>query len=340
MAADVLASELQLDRVLADLAAELPAHMRAFARAHLEGRQPPPAPPRASDPRTLDLARAAITEPETRARGWLLWRLAAPLAIEADMRVATARGGQRSWDGLAELAAARDEAAMRWLGERAIAALHRAHGVAGEAASVAQAIPDRSDGWATRDSDVDIEVAWGAIAARLGVSGVVEVVRGEPPRTFVVEAKARVICVVPAVLDTPAARFAALHELGHAACAFALPAGTPRVVDEAAAASVARWVEPGSWLPAPWVNERAVAARARRLAIARVLDATERALPALPSELPADRPPRALWLDPGAQAAYVAAEALADELPLAAGGFAQALAAARARIDVLADIPR
>jgi hypothetical protein len=129
-----------------------------------------------------------------------------------------------------------------------------------------------------------------------------------------------------------------LHELGHAACALALPAGAPRVVDEAAAARVARLVEPGSWLPAPWPSELAVAARARRLAITRVLDAIERALPALPSDLPAERPPRALWLDPGAQAAYVAAETLADGLPLEAGEFAHALASACARVDALDEV--
>jgi len=148
---------------------------------------------------------------------------------------------------------------------------------------------------------------------------------------------------VPEVVDTQAARFAVLHELGHAAAALALPGGIPRAVDEAAAAYVARLAEPPSWLPTKWASPLAVAARARRAAIAMTLDAIERALPDA-SEPTGDTPPWALWHDPGAQAAYVAAEHIAERMRAELGGnpprgqFARALAAEWARIDPRADV--
>jgi len=73
-----------------------------------------------------------------------------------------------------------------------------------------------------------------------------------------------------------------------------------------------------------------------------VLDGVERALPVFPPDADqriAARPPWALWHDPGAQASYVAAEALADELAAQLGpepppgAFAAAIAAHRERID-------
>jgi hypothetical protein len=142
------------------------------------------------------------------------------------------------------------------------------------------------------------------------------------------------------------ARFAVLHELGHVLAALALPAGVPRVVDEAAAAYVARAAERRD--AGTWYSPHARAARARRLALAAVLAGIERALPALDDEPRiAERPPWALWYDPGVQAAYVAAEALADALDRtlgprpAPGALAGALAARRdvldrAAIDALA----
>src|SRR5262249_17488005 len=65
----------------------------------------------------------------------------------------------------------------------------------------------------------------------------------------------------------------------------------------------------------PWYSPRAAAARARRHRLAQVLDRIERALPALsPDRAISERPPWALWRDPGAQAAYVPAEQLADAI--------------------------
>ncbi|HET9627279.1 MAG TPA: hypothetical protein VFP84_38235, partial [Kofleriaceae bacterium] len=89
------------------------------------------------------------------------------------------------------------------------------------------------------------------------------------------------------------------------------PAGLPRVLDEAVAAYVARDVERRDH---PWYAAAAPAARTRRRVLARVLDGVERALPALAPSPITERPPWALWHDPGAQAAYVAAERLADTL--------------------------
>ena len=84
------------------------------------------------------------------------------------------------------------------------------------------------------------------------------------------------------------------------------------------------------------------AARARRSRLAQVLDRIERALPA-PPPAPAvsERPPWSLWHDPGAQAAYAAAEWLADAIERsigatpAPGALAAALAAWSAPIDRL-----
>jgi hypothetical protein len=104
--------------------------------------------------------------------------------------------------------------------------------------------------------------------------------------------------------------FALLHELGHAAAALITRAPLPRAVDEAAAAWMARHLEQPELL-----RDAALPAgdyggeRARRTAIAHYLAAVE-ASPPLAEALP--RIPWALWHDPGAQAAYLAAEALAD----------------------------
>src|SRR5439155_22528740 len=123
------------------------------------------------------------------------------------------------------------------------------------------------------------------------------------------------------------------------AAALTLSAGIPRVLDEAAASYVARLAEPQSWLPAPWTTEHAAKARARRCAIAALLDDIERALPEVPDPPPSASPPWALWHDPGAQAAYVEAELLADRLRSELGPspprgqLARALAAERDRID-------
>nr|HEX4313274.1 hypothetical protein [Kofleriaceae bacterium] len=212
-------------------------------------------------------------------------------------------------------------------------------------------LPAPLAGWQARGSAVDdaaVSDAWQAIAARLGVTGAVRVDRGAPgtrPRAFVVEPRREVLVVVPAVLDTPAARFAVLHELGHAAAGLALAEGLPRAVDEGAAAYVARFAESAAWLPARWCEPLAGAARARRVQVAVVLDRIERALPSLDDAAIAAiaatiaEVPWSLWHDPGAQAAYVAAEAVADRLHGALGPspprgqFAAVLATERDRID-------
>src|SRR6266581_4354542 len=92
---DAMQAELALELVEGELAAELPAHLRAFARAHA------------------------------------LLRLVAPIAIEDDPAVARARAEPPSWPGLAALAAARDAVAQRRFGCGAIEWLHRLHGVEG-----------------------------------------------------------------------------------------------------------------------------------------------------------------------------------------------------------------
>jgi hypothetical protein len=69
-----------------------------------------------------------------------------------------------------------------------------------------------------------------------------------------------------------------------------------------------------------------------------MLDEIERGLPAL-HDTPGAAPPWALWHDPGAQAAYVEAEVIADRLVHdlgvnpPRGQLARALAAERDRVD-------
>jgi hypothetical protein len=332
-------AELQLELIEGELAAELPAHLRAFARAHAEGRSPPAAPLVARLASTLDVARDALAHDVLVDRALALLRLVAPIVIEDDPAVTAARVEAPSWPGLARLAGARDAIAQRRFGSGAIAWLHRLHGVVDPAPQIDAPGPP-IEGWHVADGALDqgaIADAWQVIAARLGVSGRVRVDRGgRQPRAFVIEPGVEVIVVVPAAIDSPAARFAVLHELGHAAAAFALPAGTPRVLDEAAAAYVA--LEAPGWLAPKWTSRLAAAARQRRLAIAAMLDGIERSLPVL-QDTPGAAPPWALWHDPGAQAAYVAAEALADELARdlgprpPRGQFARTLELVRARID-------
>jgi hypothetical protein len=343
-ACEALHAELALDLLDGELAAELPAHMRAFARAHAEGRPPPAAPLLARLARTLHTVLGALRHELLADRALGLLRLVAPLAVESDPAVVAARAAQASWDQLAQLAAARDTVARRTFGRDAIELAHLLSGAG----------PPRTDapgppgpviaGWQDPAPALDhgtIVDAWQAIAARHGITGSVRVERGPKPRAFVVEPGREVIVVVPTVIDRPAARFAVLHELGHAAAALLLPAGTPRAVDEAAASYIARLVEPGTWLAPPWASELAPAARCRRLAIAAMLDQVERALPEIPEvrAQPSEAPPGALWHDPGAQAAYVEAEVIADRLvhdlglSPPTGQLARALAAERDRVD-------
>jgi hypothetical protein len=265
--------------------------------------------------------------------------------IESDPAVVAARAQPPSWPGLQRLAAARDAVAGRVFGLRAIDLLHWLHG-ADVPVRYGLTLGDPVDGWKSREPAIDagaVHDAWNAIAARLGVAGAVRVDRAPAntqPRTFVVEPKREVIVVVPAAIDTPAARFAVLHELGHAFVALAMSAGVPRVVDEAAGSYVARFMEPPSWLPPKWPSALAEAARERRRAVAVALDAIERRLPDADGTALGAAPPWALWHDPGAQAAYVAAEQMADRLRAdlgpkpPVGQVLRALVAERDRIDL------
>lgn len=343
---ELVSVEAQLDRIEAELARELPAHMRAFAEAYARDLALPSAPSVLGRRATLATARAALAHPFLADRGLALLRLAAPIAIEADAAVIAARASAPSWEALGQLAAARDAAAVALLGLGAIDAMHRLHGVAA-AAEITGAPPALAPpvaGWFAADGtaldDPAIARACEAICAQHGVAGTVRWQRtsGARPRTFVVIPRSEVVVVIPAQIATPAARFAVLHELGHAVAALALDAGIPRVIDEAAAAYIARAIERAS--DGAWYSALAGAARERRSAVARVLDRIERALPAT-SDRPTARPPWALWHDPGAQAAYVAAEQIADQLASdvgpapAPGALVAALAAQRERVDRL-----
>ena len=320
----------------------MPGHMRAFARAHAEGRTPPPAPLVARLASTLDIVLSALANEGLSDRALALLRLVAPFAIEDDPAVVAARAQEPSWPGLVALTEARDAASRARFGIGAIELAHRLHGTVGASAEIDAPGP-KIPGWQDRTSAADtvaIQDVWNAIATRLGVQGAVRVDRSDVarPRTFVIEPRREVVVVVPQVIDSHATRFAVLHELGHAAAALVLAAGIPRVVDEAAASYVARLAEPPSWLPPKWVNGLAVAARQRRTALAAMLDDVERLLPALP-QLPGKAPPWALWHDPGAQAAYVEAEVIAERMRQELGGnpprgqFVRALVAERDRID-------
>lgn len=351
---DLLQVESELDLIDAELAEELPAHMRAFARAHADGRKGPAAPLLLKLPSTLALARNACTHDVLLDRGLALLRLIVPLIIEDDPAVTAARAEDPTWPGLQRLAAARDAVAFTKFGIRAIELLHKLHGSEGPVADhEAPGIP--VEGWQSREPALDAAAVldtWHQIATRLGITGTVRVDRASAakvqPRAFVVDPKREVIIVVPTTVDTPAARFAVLHELGHAFCALSMTPGVPRTVDEAAASYVARAMEAApaaaaSWLPPRWPSPLAEAARARRLALAAMLDQIERKLPAL-EDVPGTAPPWALWHDPGAQAAYVGAEAMADRVRAELGPspprgqVLRALTAERDRIDQRAGV--
>jgi hypothetical protein len=292
---------------------------------------------------TLATVLAALANEGLADRAVALLRLVAPFAIEDDPIVTALRAQQPTWDGMAALARARDAAAQAHFKMSAVELVHRLHGTHAPAIEQTDDLGPAIVGWTDKDSALDsiaIQDAWNAIAARLGLGGTVRIDRSPiaRPRTFVIEPLREVIVVVPAVVDSPAARFAVLHELGHAAASLVSPAGLPRVVDEAAASYVARLAEPPSWLPPRWASDLAVDARLRRTALAAMLDEVERQLPALP-QVPGRVPPWALWHDPGSQAAYVAAEVIAERMRKDLGGnpprgqFARAVAAERDRID-------
>lgn len=329
-ACELLDAELALDRLDAALAAELPAHVRAFARAHADGRPPPAVPPAA---RRLETARRALAHPELVDRSLPIVRLLAPVEIDADDDVRAALGASdRDWHALATLTRARDRAATALFGVRHVELVHRLHGATTPAPTEAT-LPPHVPGWLDGSAPpMDIDERWRELAARHGARGTLQIIRARDarPRAFVVEPGREVVIVVPQQVATPAARFAILHELGHALAALLVARPLPRVVDEAAAAYVGRLAEQGDPLAAP--------ARVRRAQVAAVLDRVERALPAI-GEMPTPRPPWALWHDAGAQAAYVAAEAIAERWwrslgpAPAQGAFATAIRAACDDVD-------
>ena len=306
-ACDLLTAELALDRLDAELASELPAHVRAFAHAYRRGEAAPPAPAALRRKQTLVAARQALAHPLLADRALALVRLIAPVAIDDDHRVLAARGAEPTWDAYDRLVAARDVVARECFARPYLEVVHRLHGtpdLSGDAPW-----PDPIAGWTEPDgARVSIAKAWQVIATRYAIGAGVSIVHADTrPRAFVVEPRREVIVVVASELRAPADRFAALHELGHAVVAM-LVGIVPRVVDEAAASYVARLVETDR-IPG-WFSPLAAAARTRRVALARALDAIERGTGARETE----RPPWALWHDAGAQATYVAAESIADGL--------------------------
>lgn len=337
---NLLEVELALDRVDAQLAKELPDHMRAFALAYVSGTPMPAAPDAVGRVSSIAIGKRALVHPVLADRGLALLRLVAPTVIERDPGVATARAATPSWDALAMLAAARDTAARHRFGKSAVEVLHVLAGA--DAAHETAVVPAPIAAWSERDRELDasaIDEVWQRLADRHGASGRVWLKRGDVrPRAFVVVPRREVIVAVPRVIATPAARFAVLHELGHAIANLVAPAGLPRTVDEAVASYVARSMEQPDVLPAPWFSAEASEARVRRTALARFLDAIERALPALPPSS-TEGPAWALWHDPGSQASYVAAEAIADRWwstlgpAPAKGALAAAIAVERERID-------
>jgi len=340
---DLLETELALDRVEGLLAAELPAHMRAFARAYAAGAPLPAAPDVAGCASSATVGRRALPHPTLADRGLALLRVVAPIVIERDAGVSAARArfasATPSWAAYAALSALRDTVAKARFGRPARDVLRLLHGAPEPDGAD---VPADLTGWREPDGqDLDIEATWAALvdrfritsafvdlraadggAARPGTPGLAIVRAAVRPRAFVVEPGCEVIVVVPPRASSPAERFAVLHELGHAVANLLSPAGLPRVLDEAVASLVARDLERTAPI--------AIAARMRRTQLARVLAAVERG--ELPGDAVAPSPPWALWHDPAAQAAYVAAEGLADRLA-GAPDLGAALAHERARID-------
>ena len=208
-ACDLVSVELRLDRIEAEIANDLPPHMRTFARAYARGTALPPAPDVLHRATTLATARAALAHPLLADRGLALLRLVVPLAIECDAGVAAALAASPSWEALAALAAARDAAATARFGHRAIDVLHVLHG-SPAASDPAPALPQRVAAWSEPDGiAVDVQAishAWDAIRARHGVDGAVRFERSTSarPRTFVVQPHGEVVVVIPAQITTPA----------------------------------------------------------------------------------------------------------------------------------------
>src|SRR3569833_1009556 len=106
----------------------MPGHMRAFARAHAEGRTPPPAPLAARLASTLDIVLSALANEGLSDRALALMRLVAAFAIEDDPAVVAARAQEPSWPGLVALSVAREAAWRARCGSGAMLLAHRLHG--------------------------------------------------------------------------------------------------------------------------------------------------------------------------------------------------------------------
>lgn len=300
---NLLDVELALDRIEGQLAHEMPVHVRAFATAYAAGVAPPAAPDLAGRASTVSVARRALPHPILAERGLALLRLAAPLVIERDASVAAARSAPPSWPAYAVLGAARDAVAQARFGRPARAVLVDLHGA--HEPDIAE-MPAAVDGWQGDDGiELDVDAAWSRLVARHRLDGALAILRADVrPRAFVVVPGREAIVVVPRRASSPAARFAVLHELGHAVANLLSSRSLPRVLDEAVASLVARDDEAATPI--------ASAARARRAQLAARLAMVERG--DLAGDSVAPLPPWALWHDPAAQAAYVAAEAIADRL--------------------------
>lgn len=322
---DLLETELALDRIEAMLAAELPAHMRAFAQAYAAGTPLPAAPDIAGRASSATVGRRALPHPTVADRGLALLRVVAPIVIERDAGVTAARSrftsSAPSWAAYAALSALRDTVAKARFGRSAREVLMLLHGAP---AAAAADMPGPLAGWKEPDGiELDVDATWRTLVDRYRITGSLAIVRAEVrPRAFVVVPGGEVIAVVPPRAATPAARFAVLHELGHAVANLLVGVGLPRMLDEAVASLIARELERTTPI--------AAAARTRRTQIARALAAVESG--ALPGDAVAPSPPWALWHDPAAQAAYVAAEEVADRLA-GVTDLAAELTSQRARID-------
>ncbi|MBL0213139.1 MAG: hypothetical protein IPQ07_04600 [Myxococcales bacterium] len=318
---NLLEVELALDRVEAQLAVELPVHMRAFARAYATGTPAPAAPDLAGRASTASIGRRALAHPELAERGIALLRVVAPIVIERDAGVSAARAAAPTWATYEALVAARDAVANARFGRPARSVLQLLHGA--DDPDPAE-LPGPLEGWsADEDRAFDVDEIWRTLVERHRVPGELTIVRAEVrPRAFVVVPGREVHVVVPPRATSRAARFAVMHELGHGVGNLLVGGGLPRVLDEAVASLIARDLEHAVPI--------ATRARARRVQLARALAAVERG--EVSGTAIAGVPPWALWHDPAAQAAYVAAEVIADRLAVAPD-LGRAVADERARID-------
>ena len=285
-----LALELALDRIEAVLAAELPAHVLAFARAYAAGGPTTPAPPILVEPATLAAAIAAKDTP----RGRRLYRQCALLAIEH--AIALPREG--GWPALVALARARDEVAQRRFGRPFLAVAHDVFEVPA-AAAAAPAIGRLEPVPAPAMTIDAVGRLWRHLAG------------DQPPPEIVLSAarsrafRVRPGHVVVVIRAEPkvSSWSAAAHELGHALA----PEDLARTADEAFAIATARRLE--TLYPALAADFAAL--HARQHALAAELAAVEAALYAGEPVDEARAPSWALFHDPGAQAAYAAAHACA-----------------------------